>query len=304
MHNEHAQRHTETINQLLNQTDVLLPTGHQFRWANEYDSISELRVICRSFISDINYALESPHCAKHFGRLEAQINYGGVFIDEQPPYATTFHLNREVITLEWLHQLKNALLCLYISLCTLHHCDSLTSSHQDTISCKSCGEADIESNSGDLYCRQCKSRDIQITVKYSALENLESTLNSMSQMLSNAECSQCISLRNRRFKSPTTIVPTKSPDYPSLIEQLSKQAHQSCGLSYELYLCRFQSSVDELIEHLPEDEKETVIALAVKHDYLSEQPNEATQSDNDRHEDTRYCSHGIDVDCCPAGCGG
>ncbi len=106
------------------------------------------------------------------------------------------------------------------------------------------------------------------------------------------------------LKSPTTIVPTKSPDYPSLIERLSKQAHQNCGLSYELYLCRFQSSVDELIEHLPEDEKETVIALAVKRDYVSEQSNEAAQSDDDCHDDTRYCSHGIDIDCCPAGCGG
>lgn len=78
------------------------------------------------------------------------------------------------------------------------------------------------------------------------------------------------------LKSPTTTVPTKSPDYPSLIEQLSKQAYQSCGLNYELYLRRFQSSVDELIEQLPEDEKETVIALAVKHDYVREQPNETT----------------------------
>lgn len=74
------------------------------------------------------------------------------------------------------------------------------------------------------------------------------------------------------LKSPTTAAPTKSPDYPSLIEQLSKQAHQSCGLSYELYLRRFQSSIDELIEHLPEDEKETVLALAVKHDYVRDQP--------------------------------
>lgn len=104
--------------------------------------------------------------------------------------------------------------------------------------------------------------------------------------------------------SPTRAAPTKSPDYPSLIEQLSKQAHQSCGLSYELYLRRFQSSVDELIEHLPDNEKEAVIALAVKHDYVSEQSNEAAQSDDDCHDDTRYCSHGIDIDCCPAGCGG
>ena len=155
MHNEHAQRHTETINQLLNQTDVLLPTGHQFRWSNEYDSIRELRVICRSFISDINYALESPHCAKHFGRLEAQIN---------------------------------------------------------------------------------------------------------------------------------------------------KEAHRGCGLSFELYSRRFQSSVNALVERLPDNEKETAIALAELHGYARDQPNVVQSSTADWDEDTRYCSHGIELGCCPAGC--
>ncbi|WP_045500225.1 hypothetical protein [Vibrio hyugaensis] len=93
------------------------------------------------------------------------------------------------------------------------------------------------------------------------------------------------------------------PNYATLIEQLAKEAHRGCGLSFELYSRRFQSSVDELIEHLPADEKEAVIALAVKHDYVSEQPDEVTQSGDDRHEDTRFCSHGIELGCCPAGCG-
>ena len=63
------------------------------------------------------------------------------------------------------------------------------------------------------------------------------------------------------------------PDYATLIEQLAKEAHRGCGLSFELYSRRFQSSVDELIEHLPADEKEAVIALAVKHDYVRNQAN-------------------------------
>ncbi|EJE4188621.1 hypothetical protein M3922_004426 [Vibrio parahaemolyticus] len=76
----------------------------------------------------------------------------------------------------------------------------------------------------------------------------------------------------------------KNPDYPHLIETLAKQAHQGCGLSYELFSRRFQSSIDSLIERLPEEEKGSVIAIAVKHGY------------------ERCCSHGIDIDCCPAGC--
>ncbi|EPF9375873.1 hypothetical protein ACSWG0_004532 [Vibrio parahaemolyticus] len=98
-------------------------------------------------------------------------------------------------------------------------------------------------------------------------------------------------------------MPNNKPNYTELVEQLAKQAHQGCGLSFELYLRRFQSSIDELIEHLPQDEKEAVIALAVKHDYVRNQPNEAQQSEDNWHDDTHYCSHGIDIDCCPAGCG-
>ncbi|AYO07867.1 hypothetical protein D0812_29220 (plasmid) [Vibrio owensii] len=89
----------------------------------------------------------------------------------------------------------------------------------------------------------------------------------------------------------------KNPDYPHLIETLAKQAHQGCGLSYELFSRRFQSSIDNLIERLPEEEKGSVIAIAVKHGYEREQPNEDC-----RNDDERCCSHGIDIDCCPAGC--
>ena len=58
-----------------------------------------------------------------------------------------------------------------------------------------------------------------------------------------------------------------TPNYSPLIEQLAKEAHRGCGLSFDIYSRRFQSSVNALLERLPDDEKETVIALAEQHDY-------------------------------------
>ncbi|MGR5307688.1 hypothetical protein [Vibrio mediterranei] len=87
------------------------------------------------------------------------------------------------------------------------------------------------------------------------------------------------------------------------IEQLAKQANQGCGLSFETYSKRFQSSVNALLEHLPDDEKEKVIALAEQYDYKRDQPNVEQTFTSDWDDDTRYCSHGIDIDCCPRGCG-
>ncbi|HAS6111681.1 TPA: hypothetical protein I7139_21325 [Vibrio vulnificus] len=93
------------------------------------------------------------------------------------------------------------------------------------------------------------------------------------------------------------------PNYAPLIEQLAKQAHGGCGLSFELYSRRFQSSVNALLERQPDDEKETVITLAERHGYESDQPNVVQSFTPDWDEDTRYCSHDINIDCCPAGCG-
>ena len=78
----------------------------------------------------------------------------------------------------------------------------------------------------------------------------------------------------------------EKPDYPSLIDQLAKEAHQGCGLSYELYGQRFQLSVDALLERLPNDKRDSVIALAKKHDYVHEQPNNTPVSASDWDDDT------------------
>ncbi|HBN6206218.1 TPA: hypothetical protein L3M66_004903 [Vibrio parahaemolyticus] len=127
MHSESIRKQTDIVNQLLNQPNVLLPIGHQFRWANEYDSMSELWLICSSFISDINYALTDKNAIQRLGKLESQINYGGVFIDEYFPQSTSIQLNNDIINDEWLSQLRDAIGAIYIQVCPLHsHSDSLS----------------------------------------------------------------------------------------------------------------------------------------------------------------------------------
>ncbi len=120
MHSESIRKQTDIVNQLLNQPNVLLPIGHQFRWANEYDSMSELWLICSSFISDINYALTNKNAIQRLGKLESQINYGGVFIDEYFPQSTSIQLNNDIINDEWLSQLRDAIGAIYIQVCPLH----------------------------------------------------------------------------------------------------------------------------------------------------------------------------------------
>ncbi|EMQ2878799.1 hypothetical protein V9N52_004134, partial [Vibrio navarrensis] len=64
-----------------------------------------------------------------------------------------------------------------------------------------------------------------------------------------------------------------TPNYSTLIESLAQEAYQGCGQFFEIYLERFQGSVDALLEQVPEKDKETVIALAMQHDYQRAHPN-------------------------------
>ncbi|WP_045500219.1 hypothetical protein [Vibrio hyugaensis] len=123
MHRHNIQRHTETVNRLLNQSEILLPVGHQFRWANEQDSLEELWLICSSFIADINAALINTDPIKRFTRLESQMNYGGILVDGQPTLSISIRLNHHAITDEWLIRLRDILGAIYVQVCPFcsHH---------------------------------------------------------------------------------------------------------------------------------------------------------------------------------------
>ncbi|HFQ5013461.1 TPA: hypothetical protein ACGUQA_004361 [Vibrio vulnificus] len=126
MHRHNIQRHTETVNQLLNQSEIVLPTGHQFRWANEQDSLEEVWLICSSFIADINAALINTDPIKRFTKLESQMNYGGILIDEQPTLSISIRLNNNSITDEWLIRLRDMMGAIYVQVCPFYsHHDAL-----------------------------------------------------------------------------------------------------------------------------------------------------------------------------------
>ncbi|MCW8348705.1 hypothetical protein MD535_22205 [Vibrio sp. ZSDZ65] len=115
MTNKTIQQHTDTVNELLNQPGVLHPMGCQYRWANEQDTAEELWLICGSFINDINHALSSFDR----GKLEAQLNYGGILIDGQH-HSTPIRLNNKLVSDDWLLQLRKAIDALYLYVCSFH----------------------------------------------------------------------------------------------------------------------------------------------------------------------------------------
>ncbi|WP_299139090.1 hypothetical protein [uncultured Vibrio sp.] len=112
------QQHTKVVNKLLNQPGVLHPTKRQYCWVNEQDSLDELWLICSSFIADINTVLLNSSSPHRFKKLEAQINYGGVFYDGQPQHSIQF--NKGIVNDDWFIQLREAISALYVHVSPFH----------------------------------------------------------------------------------------------------------------------------------------------------------------------------------------
>ncbi|EAS9110067.1 CcgAII protein [Salmonella enterica] len=82
---------------------------------------------------------------------------------------------------------------------------------------------------------------------------------------------------------------------------ISKRIMPMCGLIYELYQQRFSVEIDSVIDALPIAGREFALELARNEfDYLS--PSERETQIQGFREDG-LCSHGLDPDCCPCGCG-
>jgi DsbC/DsbD-like thiol-disulfide interchange protein len=84
-------------------------------------------------------------------------------------------------------------------------------------------------------------------------------------------------------------------------EAVATQAHQGCGLSYGLYMDRFSSAIDIQVERLPGDQRAQALFIAKQEwDYATPAERQAAQ---DWNADNGFCTHGIELGCCPAGCG-
>lgn len=85
------------------------------------------------------------------------------------------------------------------------------------------------------------------------------------------------------------------------VQDLNREAMRRCGSAHETYISIFSASIDDLIEAKGNEHNTAFILKAARlQDYAT--PEEIEQMNEDSL-DSGHCVHGIDPDCCPAGCG-
>ncbi|MBL9514120.1 protein CcgAII (plasmid) [Klebsiella pneumoniae] len=90
-------------------------------------------------------------------------------------------------------------------------------------------------------------------------------------------------------------------DFRRQCESFAREQQPRCGLIYELYQRRLSAVIDGYLAGVPAEYREELIAVARREfDYLT-QDEIAEEIRQDREND--YCSHGIECNCCPLGCG-
>lgn len=90
-------------------------------------------------------------------------------------------------------------------------------------------------------------------------------------------------------------------DFRRQCERFASEQQPRCGLIYELYQRRLSADIDGYLAGVPAAFQDELIAVARREfDYLT-QEEIADEIRQDR--ENGYCSHGIDRNCCPLGCG-
>lgn len=89
------------------------------------------------------------------------------------------------------------------------------------------------------------------------------------------------------------------PAWRALCEKAAAQANKGCGLSYDYYVERFSSEIDAQVRQLPESQHATAIQMAQEWGYGTSAERQETRTWNAANG---YCSHGIELGYCPAGC--
>lgn len=111
-------------------------------------------------------------------------------------------------------------------------------------------------------------------------------------------------LKNSSFELPKVEAKTSFAlfdpvEWRAKLETLADSAAKGCGSSHDLYVQRFSESVECELEKLNPAVRAEALVVALKLDYATPDEREETRSQN---ENDGYCSHGIALDCCPAGC--
>lgn len=83
-------------------------------------------------------------------------------------------------------------------------------------------------------------------------------------------------------------------------EKIAEDAARRCGLSHDYYVELFSIGIDCEIANLPQKNRSEAITIARDWDYASDSERAEQQ---EWLSENGYCSHGIELGCCPAGCG-
>lgn len=87
----------------------------------------------------------------------------------------------------------------------------------------------------------------------------------------------------------------------SQCEPVVDQAVAGCGSSFDVYQQRVSASIDGLLHGVAQEHLARAVEVArSEFDYAT--PEELAQAQQEL-ADMGYCTHGIDPDCCPCGCG-
>lgn len=105
------------------------------------------------------------------------------------------------------------------------------------------------------------------------------------------------------------MTPTPNPIMPptfdpaawrELCQALAGAAVRVCGQSYTVYVGNLSAGIDSAIARYEPEHRELALSIAREWGYAT--PEEIAKSDRENAENG-YCIHGIDPNCCPAGCG-
>jgi hypothetical protein len=91
------------------------------------------------------------------------------------------------------------------------------------------------------------------------------------------------------------------PAWQAVCKTAAEHAQHGCGLCWDHWVTLFSSEIDAQASRLPEDQRAHALEIAAQHwEYATPAERQATQEWNAAHG---YCSHGIELGYCPAGCG-
>ncbi|HFJ0421587.1 TPA: hypothetical protein ACGS08_004192 [Pseudomonas aeruginosa] len=94
--------------------------------------------------------------------------------------------------------------------------------------------------------------------------------------------------------------PIDESAWQAVCDAEATKARHGCGLSWDYYVDLFSAAIDAQVNQLPKDQHEWALELATERGYATPAQRQETRAWN---ADNGYCIHGIDIDCCPLGCG-